>query len=107
LEWNAHRKDELTGQVEDVRARHNRATSLKSRQQEAPLGSQAFTKGAAPMPHAKNVHASLLSQALIGRLGDTYEERILRIIAQEELFPLTEQKTAPDLAESFHGIFKC
>jgi hypothetical protein len=57
--------------------------------------------------HAEDVHVNLLSQALIDRLGDAYEERILRIIVQEELFPFTERMTAPDLAESFREIFKC
>jgi hypothetical protein len=57
--------------------------------------------------HAEDIHINLLSQALIDRLGDAYEERILRIIVQEELFPFTERMTAPDLAESFREIFKC
>lgn len=57
--------------------------------------------------HAEDVHVNLLSQALIDRLGDAYEERILRIIVQEELFPFTGQMTAPDLAESFCETFKC
>ena len=57
--------------------------------------------------HGEDVHVNLLSQDLIDRLGDTYEERILRIIVQEELFPFTERMTAPDLAESFRQIFKC
>jgi hypothetical protein len=57
--------------------------------------------------HAEDVHVNLLSQALIDRLGDAYEECILRIIVQGELFPFTERMTAPDLAESFREIFKC
>lgn len=57
--------------------------------------------------HAEDIHINLLSWALIDRLGDAYEERILRIIVQEELFPFTERMNAPDLAESFREIFKC
>jgi hypothetical protein len=59
------------------------------------------------MLHAEDVHVNLLSEALIGRLGDGYEERILRITVQEELFPLTERVTAADLAKSFREIFQC
>ncbi|KAF8259156.1 hypothetical protein EI94DRAFT_1617367 [Lactarius quietus] len=40
-------------------------------------------------------------------MGDCYEERVLRIIVQDELYPITEQKTAVDLAQSFRKIFKC
>jgi hypothetical protein len=57
--------------------------------------------------HAEDVHVNILLQALIDRLGDVYEEHILRIIVQEELFPFTEWMTAPDLAELFREIFKC
>lgn len=57
--------------------------------------------------HAEDVHVNLLSRALLDRLGDAYEECILRIIVQEELFPFTERMTAPDLAESFRETFKC
>jgi hypothetical protein len=57
--------------------------------------------------HAEDVHVNLLSRALIDRLGNEYEERVLRLIVQEKLFPLTERKNAPDLGESFREIFKC
>jgi Fungal protein kinase len=42
--------------------------------------------------HAEYRHVNLLSRALIDRMGDQYEERVLRIMVQEELFPITEQK---------------
>jgi hypothetical protein len=51
--------------------------------------------------HAEDVHVNLLSQALIDRLGNAYEKRILRIIV------FTERMTAPDLSVSFREIFKC
>jgi hypothetical protein len=57
--------------------------------------------------HAEDVDANLLSQALIDRLGDGYEAHILRMMVQEELFPITERVTAADLAESFREIFQC
>jgi hypothetical protein len=44
---------------------------------------------------------------LLGLLKDLYEERVLRIIVQDELTPITELKTAEDVAKAFHGIFKC
>jgi hypothetical protein len=57
--------------------------------------------------HAEDRHVNLLSRALIDRMGDQYEERVLRIMVQEELFPITEQTAAVDLAQSFREIFKC
>jgi hypothetical protein len=57
--------------------------------------------------HAEDRHISSLSQALIDRMGDRYEQRVLRIIVQEELYPITEQTTAAGLAQSFREIFKC
>ncbi|KAF8274785.1 hypothetical protein EI94DRAFT_1713047, partial [Lactarius quietus] len=57
--------------------------------------------------HAEDRHITSLSQALIDRIGDRYEERVLRIIVQEELYPITERTTAVDLAQSFREIFKC
>ena len=57
--------------------------------------------------HAEDIDVNLLSQALIDSLGNAYEENILRIIVQEELFPFTEQMTTPDLARLFREIFKC
>jgi hypothetical protein len=57
--------------------------------------------------HAEDRHISSLSQALIDRMGDRYEQRVLRVIVQEELYPITEQTTAADLAQSFREIFKC
>ncbi|KAF8268560.1 hypothetical protein EI94DRAFT_1138878 [Lactarius quietus] len=57
--------------------------------------------------HAEDRHITSLSQALIDRMGDCYEERVLRIIVQEELHPITERTTAVDLAQSFREVFKC
>ena len=57
--------------------------------------------------HAEDRHINLLSQALIDRMGNQYEERVLRIMVQEELSPITEQTAAVDLAQSFREIFKC
>ena len=52
-------------------------------------------------------HVNLLLRALIDRMGDQYEERMLRIMVQEELFPTTEQTAAVNLAQSSCEIFKC
>jgi len=49
----------------------------------------------------------MLSPELIGILGDKYETRVLRIIVQEELFPITDCHTAPELAQAFREIFQC
>ncbi|KAJ7221239.1 hypothetical protein GGX14DRAFT_540485 [Mycena pura] len=39
--------------------------------------------------------------------GEHYELRVLRIVVQERLSPITELTTAPELSKAFHGIFKC
>ncbi|KAJ7797936.1 hypothetical protein B0H14DRAFT_2530667 [Mycena olivaceomarginata] len=39
--------------------------------------------------------------------GEDYELRVLRIVAQERLRPITELTTAAELSGAFHGIFKC
>lgn len=57
--------------------------------------------------HAEDRHINLLPRALIDRLGDRYEERVLRIMVQEELYPITERTVAVDLAQSFLEVFKC
>jgi hypothetical protein len=57
--------------------------------------------------HAEDRHITSLSRALIDRMGDLYEERVLRIIVQDKLYPITERTTAVDLAQSFREIFKC
>jgi hypothetical protein len=57
--------------------------------------------------HAEDRHVNLLSPALIDRMGDQYEERVLRIMVQEELSPITERTAAVDLAQSFSEIFNC
>jgi hypothetical protein len=57
--------------------------------------------------YAEHRHINLLSQALIDRMGDQYEARVLRIMVQEEPSPITEQTAAADLAQSFREIFKC
>ncbi|KAJ7221120.1 hypothetical protein C8J57DRAFT_1482502 [Mycena rebaudengoi] len=44
---------------------------------------------------------------LSGHFGEDYELRILCIVVQEELHPITELTTAPELSEAFRGIFKC
>ncbi|KAJ7131627.1 hypothetical protein C8R46DRAFT_658699 [Mycena filopes] len=40
-------------------------------------------------------------------LGDEYEDRVFRLVVQEELFPITSLTTAEELSQAFHGIFKC
>jgi Fungal protein kinase len=57
--------------------------------------------------YSEDVDDNILSWALIDRMGSEYEERVLRIMVQEALYPITEQATAPDLALSFREIFKC
>ena len=57
--------------------------------------------------HAEDRHINLLSRALIDRMGDQYEERVLRILVQEELYPITERTAAVDLAQSFRETFMC
>jgi Fungal protein kinase len=57
--------------------------------------------------HAEDRHVNLLLRALIDRISDHYEERVPRIMVQEELFPITEQTAAADFAQSFREIFKC
>ncbi|KAJ7301592.1 hypothetical protein DFH08DRAFT_978613 [Mycena albidolilacea] len=44
---------------------------------------------------------------LSAHLGEDYELRVLRIVVQERLRPITELATAAELSEAFHGIFKC
>ena len=48
-----------------------------------------------------------LSPALIARIGGAYKKRVLRIIVQEELYPIIERTNAVDLAQSFREVFKC
>jgi Fungal protein kinase len=57
--------------------------------------------------HAEDRHINLLSQALIDRMSVEYEDRVLRIMVQEELYPIMERTAAVDLARSFREIFKC
>jgi hypothetical protein len=57
--------------------------------------------------HAEDRPVNLLSRALIDRMGDEYEERVLRIMVQEELSPIMERTAAVDLSQSFLEIFKC
>ena len=40
-------------------------------------------------------------------LGDKYEKLTLRVLIQQQLFPITELHTAPDLVKAFVEIFKC
>ncbi|KAJ3805724.1 hypothetical protein EV368DRAFT_50033 [Lentinula lateritia] len=44
---------------------------------------------------------------LLANFKDAYEERILRIVAQEELHPITDLTDATELAEAFKQIFEC
>ena len=57
--------------------------------------------------HAEDRCINLLSRALIDCMGGQYEERVLRIMVQEEISPITERTAAIDLAQSFREIFKC
>jgi hypothetical protein len=57
--------------------------------------------------HTEDVDDNLLSPDLIGRMDGKYEERVLRIMVQEVLYPITEQTIAYNLAGSFREIFKC
>jgi hypothetical protein len=57
--------------------------------------------------HAEDRHVNLLSRALIDRMGNQYEERVLRIMVQEKLYPITERTAAVDLAQSFRETFMC
>ena len=57
--------------------------------------------------HAEDQHINSLSWALIDHMGDQYKEHVLRIIVQEELYLITEQTAAADLAQSFCEIFMC
>ena len=57
--------------------------------------------------HVEDRYVNLLSQALIDRMGAEYEDRVLRIMVQEELHPIKERTAAVDLAQSFREIFKC
>ena len=59
------------------------------------------------MLHAETVPVNMLSRGLIELIGDKYEERVLKVLVQEPLYPITSQKTAPDLAKSFREILKC
>ncbi|KAJ7196005.1 hypothetical protein C8J57DRAFT_1107045, partial [Mycena rebaudengoi] len=43
---------------------------------------------------------------LAQHFGDGYELRVLRIVVQDELSPITELTTAAELGEAFHGIFR-
>ena len=52
---------------------------------------------------AEDQHINSLSQVLIDRIGDQYEERVLRIMLQEELSLIA----TVDLAQSFREIFMC
>jgi Fungal protein kinase len=55
----------------------------------------------------QDIEDCLLSKELIELMGDAYEKRVLRIIVQEELFSITERKTAAELARSLREIFRC
>ena len=57
--------------------------------------------------YTEDIDFNLLSPELIDILGDKYEKRVLRVIVQEELFPITDCYTAPELAQAFREIFHC
>jgi hypothetical protein len=57
--------------------------------------------------HAEEVDTNVLSPALIMRMGGNYEERVLRVTVLEELFPIAQQATAPDLVKSICDVFNC
>ncbi|KAJ7162270.1 hypothetical protein C8R46DRAFT_1000256 [Mycena filopes] len=40
-------------------------------------------------------------------LDDDVEPRVLRILVQEELFPITDLTIADEFSQAFYGIFKC
>lgn len=44
---------------------------------------------------------------LLANFKDTYEQRVLRIVVQEERHPITELTDATELAEAFKQIFEC
>jgi hypothetical protein len=57
--------------------------------------------------HTEDIDDNLLSRALIDHMGDKYEDRVLRTMVQEALYPITKQTIMPKLAVSFREIFKC
>ncbi|KAJ7681464.1 hypothetical protein B0H14DRAFT_2299561, partial [Mycena olivaceomarginata] len=44
---------------------------------------------------------------MLANFKDAYEERVLRIVVQEELHPITDLTDATELAEAFKQIFEC
>ncbi|KAJ7265409.1 hypothetical protein B0H12DRAFT_1004403, partial [Mycena haematopus] len=46
-------------------------------------------------------------QRLFKHFVNGYELRVLRIVVQDPLFPITELTTADELIEAFHDVFKC
>ncbi|KAJ7202942.1 hypothetical protein B0H12DRAFT_967807, partial [Mycena haematopus] len=46
-------------------------------------------------------------QRLSKHFGEDNELRVLCIVVQERLYPITELTTAAELGEAFRGIFKC
>ena len=48
--------------------------------------------------HGEDRHINLLSWVLIDHMGDHYKEHVLRIMVQEELYPITEWTATADLA---------
>ncbi|KAJ6521736.1 hypothetical protein B0H19DRAFT_1203531 [Mycena capillaripes] len=55
----------------------------------------------------KEFDADSPQRRLSAHLGEDYELRVLRIVVQERLRPITELATAAELSEAFLGIFKC
>ena len=56
--------------------------------------------------HAEDRHVNLLSRALIDRMGDRYEERVLRIMVQENCLP-SQSRQSQLTSQSFREIFRC
>ena len=55
--------------------------------------------------HVEDQYVNLLSP--IDCMSAEYEDCVLRIMVQEELYPITEQTAAGDLAQSFCETFQC
>ncbi|KAJ7162269.1 hypothetical protein C8R46DRAFT_1222402 [Mycena filopes] len=93
--------------------------SAKTRKAEAALVRQATDKATGKnvwvLNHLPKViyeeeqelDADSPQRRLSEHLGDEYEDRVFRLVVQEELFPITSLTTGEELSQAFHGIFKC
>jgi hypothetical protein len=57
--------------------------------------------------HAQDMDRSLVSKQFTDKFGDNHERRVLRIIVQEKLSPITDLHDAPSLGKAVKDIFKC